>query len=183
MISQLEKRHSDLAGHAVAYFYFDFQDSDKQTLENLLLSLADQFHRCSNSDILELLYEKHPGSTRPGLQELLKAVQHLVCEFEHVFVVIDALDECTNRPELLDALLHLSTLSQLHLLVTSRPEHDIESTLETKAYSVDIRGALQRADICVYIKDCLQTRRKLKDRSTAMKAEIESALLKGACGM
>ncbi|KAF2681187.1 hypothetical protein K458DRAFT_433717 [Lentithecium fluviatile CBS 122367] len=49
-----------------------------------------------------------------------------------VYIFLDALDECTQRSELLDVLEAVAgwQLQNLHLLMTSRKEQDIESSLK-----------------------------------------------------
>jgi hypothetical protein len=53
-------------------------------------------------------------------------------EFARVYVVLNALDECTKRAELMDVLKTMDEwrLQNLHLLMTSRKERDIENSLE-----------------------------------------------------
>jgi len=85
--------------------------------------------------------------------------------FDHVYMVIDALDECprSSRGILLDALKSIRAfpLAQLHLFVTSRRENDITRALEdtegdsTNFQDVNIQGAHLQRDIEKYIESKL----------------------------
>ena len=62
-----------------------------------------------------------------------KLLEKSICSSEHVYIVLDGLDECDkiDRKQLLKTILHLlKTCSNLHVLVTSRKEVDIRQTLE-----------------------------------------------------
>jgi hypothetical protein len=69
------------------------------------------------------------GQQRPSIPDLLTILQALILEFDHVYVVLDAVDEYpkAQRDRLLRAIQGLSSLNMdsLHLLVVSRPEADI----------------------------------------------------------
>ena len=93
-------------------------------------------------------------------------------DFSRVFVIIDALDECSNddrtRRRLLEKLRTLQKLASVNLMVTSRPFPDIieefesATTLEIRASEVDIREYLEeqmsRLPRCVLKDSRLQAR-------------------------
>lgn len=79
------------------------------------------------------LYDTHVNRlTSPTPTELLGALESEIRAFSNVFVVVDALDECSEddnkRANLLAALLSLP--KTVKLLVTSRPLPTIETDLE-----------------------------------------------------
>jgi hypothetical protein len=102
----------------------------------------------------------------------------------------DALDECTQRPELTDMLQTVAgwQLDNMHLLMTSRKERDIESSLESYVKEEDTI-CLQRdvvdKDIQRYVQQRLFEDRTLAkwNKDAAVRQEIEDALIRGACGM
>ena len=72
------------------------------------------------------------------------------------YIILDALDECTDRECLLPLLKDLRTWSgmNVHFLVTSREEEDIKIALKMLATaSVNIRGCGVDADIEKYIDE------------------------------
>jgi hypothetical protein len=133
----------------MAYFYFDFQDTNKQSrldlLSSLLVQLSDLSDPCC--DILTCLYEAHDnGAHRPSdivLTQCLKEILTLP-EQGPVYLILDALDECPSTSEIpstrrrvLDLVKELVglRLPNLHICVTSRPaEVDIKDAIEPLAW-------------------------------------------------
>jgi len=102
------------------------------------------------------------------------------------YVIIDALDECSDREPLLGLLeeIHGWELDDLHIIATSRPEKEIKETLEPLATNiVGLENALVEPDIRSYIRHTLGEDRRLKKWSAEVKEEVEVALTEGAHGM
>jgi hypothetical protein len=134
----------DTGKASMAYFYFDFKDVDKQTLHNLLPSLLIQLSARSDpfGDILSRLYSSHDrGERKPSdraMVECLKEMLSLKAQ-EPTYIIMDALDECpitstipSPREEVLELVEELVGLQlpNLHICVTSRPEHGIQAVLK-----------------------------------------------------
>lgn len=100
------------------------------------------------------------------------------------YIVIDALDECTNREGLLDGLAELHSLMDLglNILVTSRKENDIKDTFESLP-SLFIKESDIAKDVELYVKSEIEKRKELKERTDVVKARITSTLVEGAKGM
>ncbi|KAK3379115.1 hypothetical protein B0T24DRAFT_674933 [Lasiosphaeria ovina] len=115
-------------------FFFDFRDQDKQHLDNLLRSLAFQLYsRCvdSQQELNSLLASHEDGRKQPTTESLSKAV-HLMMQRPHrLQIILDALDECTARSELLNWMETLSgsKLRNVRFIATSRREEELESGL------------------------------------------------------
>ena len=106
--------------------------------------------------------------------------------FSHVYLLIDALDECTDREDLLQVITELDSwkLDKLHILVTSRRENDIEEALQPLVMcQICIQSALVDADIRVHILERLSNDPKLKKWPVNIREEIKDTLTKGAEGM
>lgn len=108
----------------------------------------------------------------------------------HVFVVIDALDECPKgeeRDSLLAVLSNIKsrTMYNLHTLVTSRRELDVEENLAPLITSqpISLPGVEVDWDIQAHISSVLATDPKLKKWPDNIKQEIKVTLAKGANGM
>jgi hypothetical protein len=119
-----------------AYFYFDFNDKQKQDPELMLRSLLCQFLQRSivvPKGVDSLFSSCDNGQRKPSGHDLLEVTQQAAQEFTQAFVVIDALDECTQRSELMSMLETVAgwKLHNLHLLMTSRKERDIEWSLKS----------------------------------------------------
>jgi len=128
----------------MAYFYCDFRDENKQNCRNLLLSILSQLWDQSNlcCDILARIYLAHDkGKRNPSDDTLAKCLTEVLSFTAQspVYLIVDGVDECPNnsgmptpREEVLDLIKTLAGLhlQNLHLCVTSRPEIDIQTTLE-----------------------------------------------------
>ena len=112
-------------------FFFDFNDSSKQTLDNLLRSLAAQMFMLSppSREALEALFsECSEGVTQPTVDRLSQVVLTMLKMLNKPFIIVDALDECTTRKELISwlAAVYTDEHDQMSLLITSRKERGIQ---------------------------------------------------------
>ncbi|KAJ7458272.1 hypothetical protein B0H11DRAFT_2317823 [Mycena galericulata] len=114
--------------HGIFYFYFDTNDTAKQELGHLIKSLVTQLSSLSyepDSALYKLYVQEGNGKQPPRPQDLVKVLHILLGAFaESVYIVIDALDECRNRTELVGFIRELLdwNLPNLHVAVTSRRE-------------------------------------------------------------
>ena len=106
------------------------------------------------------------------------------------YIILDALDECEDRHELLPNLEQIVSWEDvnLHVLVTSRREIDIDEALTPFSSSrnrINIHNTLVNADIRTYVHDRLQVDRKLKrwQKDLNTQREIEDTLMRKADGM
>jgi len=185
---------------AVAYFYFDFNDTEKQNAANCVSSLIAQL--CSQvvdlPEKLKKLYKECNDGKQKAAMRDLKAVLELFAVIEEVdvFIVADALDECPKnaeklgeepRKELLELITEIKAWSpsNIHLLLTSRPEPDIRETLTPllKTEAISIQGSQVDSDIELHINSQLSTDSKLNNWPGEVKQEIEKTLTAGANGM
>src|SRR5205814_995726 len=87
----------------VAYFYFDFNNTEKQNAANCVSSLIAQIcaHVVDLPEKLKKLYKRcNDGKHKAALSDL-KVVLELFAIMEEVdvFIVADALDECPKNAE------------------------------------------------------------------------------------
>ena len=175
------------------YFYFDFKDVEKQGREkmirSLILQLSSQFESTPQS--LEALHSSCMNGGRQPTHSMLLATLHQIMEsFEETFIILDALDECSERDELLEDIeefYHWMDVN-LHILSTSRREKDIEERIEPLAHcegKIHIDSIHVNDDICAYVHEKLQTDLKLKRwyKEPKVQQEIENALVEKADGM
>ncbi|KAF2845553.1 hypothetical protein T440DRAFT_460188 [Plenodomus tracheiphilus IPT5] len=192
-VQDVLKSCHDGTSEAVAYFYFDFNDAKTQDNELMLRSIVCQLSYQS-ADVLARLerwLESHEhGQRRPSVTELLDMLREIVQNFSHVYVVLDALDESNRRPQLLNILGVLAEghLDRLHLLVTSRRERDIETSLENivrRENRIGLETDMVDADIRNYVQQRLSDDTALSKwaKDIVLRQEIEAALIKGSRGM
>ncbi|KAK2747861.1 hypothetical protein FQN55_004738 [Onygenales sp. PD_40] len=188
VIQDLERQ-----GKVVAYFYFDFKDSQKQTpillIKSLILQLCQPNRRIPPA--IETLYSSCAnGEKSPSLDGLLHVLRETIQELPESYVVIDALDECVYRDDLIDVLNTICGWGSgnLHLLATSRKERDIEMCLEELVApdnAICLKTEVVDVDIRHYVAHILDTRRKFEKwrKDDNMRREIETALMQKSKGM
>jgi Cdc6-like AAA superfamily ATPase len=168
-----------------AYYYFYFR-REKDEVPHFLCWVINQLCRQSKY-IPPEVQELHRHGGEPGTASLLIALSAVLTGFQQVYLILDALDESTNRPQLLDVLIKLSSdanFAKLRILATSRKEQDIERALRGISTVISLnQNQWVDNDIRFYIQSRLREDRKLSRWPEALRSEIEVALVKGAMGM
>jgi hypothetical protein len=193
IIEHLLQHCQDNTSTVTTYFYFDFNDAQKQDPELMLRSLLRQLLQRSVTiprGVNALFSSCDNGQRQPSAHDLLEVTQQAAQEFTQVYVVLDALDECTQRSELM-GMLEVVTgwqLDNMHLLMTSRKERDIESSLKSYVDEEDtvcLQSDIVDKDIQRYIQQRLSSDKDLVkwEKDIDMRQEIEAALMGGARGM
>ena len=180
----------------MAYFYCDFRDEDKQNCRNIVLSIISQL--CDQSDLccdtLSRIYLAHnKGAQKPSDKTLANCLTEMVSLPVQgpIYLIVDALDECPNnsglptpREEVLDLIDNLVGLRllNLHICATSRPEIDIQSTLEPlTTLRVSLHNQTgQKEDILEYVSSVVHSDKKMRrwreeDRSLVIDTLSERA--------
>ncbi|KXH45551.1 pfs domain-containing protein [Colletotrichum salicis] len=175
------------------YFYFDFTDTSKQSLEKAVRSLIAQLYSKSQ-DVqahLNSLYSSCKNASRqPSIDSLISIFEAIAQQTGEVWIVLDALDECQKRTGLsnegllywIEGILNLPQVN-IHLLVTSRPEHDIKSALERYINNqIPLQSDLVTDDIRAYIHGTVRQHEGFKRWRTREEIldEIEGHLMEKA---
>ena len=146
----------------IAYFFFDGRDSQKdlQLHNNLIRTLISQLSDIRHGGITEKLadlYKRCGEIQQPSDEQLQNALRDILDKFSQAYIMIDALDECTDREKTLNWLNKLisdinSKPANLHIVVTSRPERDIHEIFAAlDPHSLDV-GEANTKDIVEYLK-------------------------------
>ncbi|KFY03640.1 hypothetical protein V490_00108, partial [Pseudogymnoascus sp. VKM F-3557] len=180
-------------GKVVAYFYFDFTNADKQKPELMVRSLISQLsEQCVKMPLaLEALYSSSDkGNRQPSLDALMIALQQMLLEFPQSYLILDALDECANRGELLSILEQIAgwQLKEMRVVVTSRQERDIEISLEiivNREFIICLQHQVVDKDIQTFVHQRLSDDKGLKrwQKDAEIRREIEATLMEGSRGM
>jgi hypothetical protein len=182
----------------MAYFYFDFKESEKQNRRGLLSSLVFQLSAESDHcyQILYRLYDDHArGNREPSEDALLQCLVEMlkVQGQPAMYIIIDALDECPNisgmptaREQVLATLKHLVDLKlpNAHICVSSRLDVDIRKALRRLAsfrMSLHDEGG-QKEDISSYINAVVQSDPKMEEWTERDKKMVIDALSYSADG-
>ncbi|KAM3546273.1 hypothetical protein ARSEF1564_000761 [Beauveria bassiana] len=178
----------------LVYFYFNFADVEKRSTEKAVRSLIDQLYRkCTPAQGLlnsfYAPYQKAGGQpSEDALQEILQAMMQ---ECGEVWLVLDGLDECETRSQnavggIMPWIQKLrGSLTNIHLLVTSRPGHDIQSCIETWACAeemISLQSDLVAHDIKAYIETQVQQIKRWQAKPDVQRL-IATTLRDGANGM
>ncbi|KAH8985186.1 hypothetical protein EDB92DRAFT_1950202 [Lactarius akahatsu] len=182
---------------SIAYFYFDFRDTDKKHRRNLLCSLLIQLSAYSNPccEILYRIYsERGQGTQQPNDDTLKNCLWEMfsVTSTQHpIYIIMDAIDECPDTPgvpsprqQVLSLVKDLvdRRLPNLHICVTSRPEIDIRNTLESLTpWRISLHDQPgQKEDIAEYVSSVVPSDVKMKkwredDRTLVIETLSEKA--------
>ncbi|KIJ33369.1 hypothetical protein M422DRAFT_233758 [Sphaerobolus stellatus SS14] len=181
--------------HCMAYVFFDNRSGQhaRMTFEDLL--------RCIIKQILDEISPKIPRSlldfcrntSKPGNnEELRRAFENLIQELkgttQHVYIVLDAIDEFTSqaihRKKLIDWLKELSSWDSpvLHILVTSRDQD--ESGIHKAMSSIQPKSHIQlHKDNQQDIRDHIDAVLEAKHVEGNMASLIRDRLIEKARGM
>lgn len=195
----IEELQKTLHHQPLVYFYFDFKDSHKQTLGNMIRSLVSQLYcKCEDTQkYLESLFTScENGRRQPSSKSLCQALLQMIHSLENVYIVLDALDECHTRKgastegllSWIKNLLGSEQKKNVHLLATSRPEQDITNVLSNLAPHeniVSIDCDLTRNDIFLYVRARVRESDELKRWRSypEVQDDIEIKLIHTANGM
>ena len=175
----------------MAFYYFDFRDTEKQNRRNLILSLLSQLSARSDLScyMLHHIYVTHDnGARKPTDDVLIQWLKEILTlsNDRPTYIIMDALDECQNtfglpspREVVLDFVKELVELSlpNLRIYITSQPEIDIRIAIEpltTRRVSLhDEIG--QKQDIVEYISSVVHSNMQMgKWREKDQKLVIET---------
>ncbi|KAK4695531.1 hypothetical protein P7C71_g2236, partial [Lecanoromycetidae sp. Uapishka_2] len=177
-------------GVVVAYIYNDYKEHEAHTAVNLVGSLLQQVLRKKRviSDEMTALHRKHVlNKTRPTISELSRSLKQELRSFSDVFIIVDAIDECTEvngvRDRVLTEISGLHENPNIHLMLTSRPLAGLETRfrdparLEIIASDSDIEKYLE-----VRLIEEQRLARLIKD-DTVLQNDIIAAIVSRAKGM
>lgn len=170
-----------------AYFFFDSRNADNSLLlfEKLLRSLLSQLSfRCGGVlAALKESYDTHgDGHEQPSAKSIHGTLQRVMEGFDHVYIMIDALDECADRVKLLQWIETMAKWKsdRLHLLLTSRLEPDITRSLESLTRPVRFEASALKRDIGVFLEAQFSS---IPDWNDDTRALVKTTLIEDADGM
>ena len=174
-----------------AYFYCDYKDAAKQTvqgfLSSILVQLCNQKPDCFTK--IQTIYELQKDCHRAlRSDELVQILKTSLTVFNRTLILVDALDECTEGGDLIETLGEIRGFqcSNAKILVSSRREGYIIDLLGKEQLQLGLRDTTVVGDIESYITSRLQEMLqsgKLKLRNPSLASEIKSTLITGSNGM
>ncbi|KAJ5352445.1 hypothetical protein N7452_001419 [Penicillium brevicompactum] len=184
IINDIEKNcHADDSKH-IAYWFFQFGDSKSQSVDTMIRSMMRQLSQSPLLPGMRDLWKEHARrGSQPNSQDISKTFDNLISSIAgEIYFVFDALDECPQSTYSRERALVLSLLidllrryeSKVHILVTSRPEHDIQHELG-KFSRIDLEARLAE-DVKSFVSSSV-ARDPLRRRTQGTKHLISEKLL------
>jgi hypothetical protein len=174
-----------------AYFFFDSRDGQAslQSYDGLLRSITYQL--CVRLDtlpgVLVTCYKDcGSGATLPSRSDAQQICLSALHHIPETYIIIDALDECSEISQVASWLKKLLTAGggKLHVLITSRDKPDISVHVsKIPQQQVCYLDESTNADIKLYIDSKMQESRQLTLWSHDIQRNIRERLLDGADGM
>jgi hypothetical protein len=178
-------------GCVVAYFFCDGNVHEKHDIRYVLGSVIrqmlpklDQRHRTSAVRTTDSIYKKHRRiSPNPSLlNELADLIGSFARSVSKLYVVIDGLDEISDREKSFSILGQLRLATTVKFLIVSRPLQDIERSLPEVPH-IKIQADMLAHDVSTYVSWRLNNDPKLTSIQAPLKSEIEQTLLHECDGM
>lgn len=140
---------------------------------------------------LEALFKScHNGKNQPQMKDLEKLLKTLIESHEKIYLVLDALDECENRHELVGYIEKAvgRKSAKLNVVMTSRRLRLFEELFDAGLEEwnrLSIQNEKVDEDIRSYIHEKLRSDRRFKrwQNIPGVQEEIETALMEKSDGM
>ena len=126
------------------------------------------------------------GQQQPSTSSLEDILHVILDGLDLAYIIIDSIDECTERGKVLNWIQKIVSqeMGNLRVVVTSRPEPEIDDVLRPlDSGYVDVVREAANVDIERYIDQELATDPKLNRWDKTAQENIKTALMKGAEGM
>lgn len=169
---------------SIVYLYCSYNKMQAQTTYGQLSIVLRQFVEQQSGSIPESvlsLYDSHKAQgSRPTLEEISSTLFKTVRHLDRAFLVVDALDECSEETckELLDEVRKLQMSTRLNFMATSRPS--LEQVFDG-AMRLDIRA--QESDIKCYLDDRLRGLSRCVQQDDELKQMIKQEIINTVDGM
>ncbi|KAL8877180.1 MAG: hypothetical protein Q9198_004760 [Flavoplaca austrocitrina] len=97
VIDFLRGQYTEQKSVGVAAIYCNFKERESQTPENLLAGCSTQFIRQTLPESLVESHRMHSAQkTRPTWKEMIQLFEDIVTELDIAYLIVDALDECSE---------------------------------------------------------------------------------------
>lgn len=121
---------------------------------------------------------------QPSIQSLREALLSLLQRFEPMYIIIDALDECSEREDMVKLISQFGGRSARHsMMILSRREKDITGLQQILSHDILIPSAKVDNAIRLHVLTRLDEDARLKKWPKSIKNEIEDSLVNVTRGM
>lgn len=178
------------------YFFFDFNDKEKQSHENMIRTFIQQLYvqeEASRRSLDRPSKQYRDRNEQPSLASLEDIFASMLHRAAHTRIVIDALDESCQQRYTLEWLRRISANqniapNKLNIIIASRREYDIEAAFRkwiSERNVLPIKADDVKKDINNFVHSQIQLDPRLERWRgyPDVQLEIESKLTKKANGM
>jgi hypothetical protein len=155
----------------------------EQLVRSLLWQLSGQAQQMPEA-IGALYNQCGPGVWQPSVESLQNTLLLVLRQLHCAYLIIDALDECTDRRELMDWIKEIMCckVGGLHVFATSREDVGL---MKLSSTSIGLGGDSVNADIASYLDWMLlpDPERKTWRDYADTRNEVKTSPTKGAQGM
>lgn len=182
IIEELAKRTQDDSKKGLAYVFCSLEQQKTEALLGSLLAQLCQTWSHIPHD-LRLEYDIHrKRRTRFSYEELSDALRLVVTTYSEVFIVVDALDECSAledcRANLMEAIFKAQECSKVKILITARV-----GIVEESSFNVRLQISAREDDIRRYLDGQCHRLKPFVQNNQELKIKIENTIVKSASGM
>lgn len=190
VVSYLHERFQEKHDIGIAYLYLNFHRQSDQEPIHILSSILKQFSQMSSTvhDSVQQLYKKRKEnqSNRPSLDGIVNALKQTIAGYSRTYIVIDALDECTDsdihRSSLMSEIFGLHTRLGTNLFFTSRFVPQIKKDFENRECStLEIHATDE--DIRRYLDNNMSQLPPFISKTTGLGEKLKSSIIESSKGM
>ncbi|TQV96575.1 hypothetical protein V2A60_003037 [Cordyceps javanica] len=186
VVEHLRAWKRETPGICIAYIYFDCNSRDNQTLRQLMESLLHQILSQSTglpTESDQFLDGHMRQDSRPSSGEIRNHIGLLIRKFSRTFVVVDALDECSDvlcRDSFLEILLSgFQNGLMVNILATSLWMPEIKSHFNGQP-TIEIRAL--KDDVEQFVSEKIMASRFIKENE-ALRSEIAKEIVTAVDGV
>jgi hypothetical protein len=144
--------------------YCNYKDEFRQTTVNLLAGIWRQLVQSGGapSSDISLIYKTHQErGTALTLWEISEELRSEIMRFRRCFILVDALDECSESKNTRSSLIRvlLSSLPKVNLMFTSRPYDSIKAEFRT---SLNLEIQASTGDVAKYVRGRIAAENRLR---------------------
>lgn len=189
VVDHLCKTFRNDPGIGIAFLFCNFRQQQEQRLMDLFLSLLKQLAQRQPSlpECITRLYKDHArDQTRPPFSEISSALYSVIANYSRVFIIIDALDECSATDgvlsQFLEELFSLHARTGSNIFATSRPILDIPREFERQESSIlEIHASPE--DMRRYLDGHINKVSTCLRKTPVIEEKIKTAIIQAADGM
>lgn len=167
----------------VAYLYFDplcrWDHDANVLLSNIVMQLTRDNSRL-RGDLKDMYNSAQFGMELPKLYETLKCLHSMVGKLSQVFLVIDALDECSTscRDVVLREVRRLQRKLGVNVMATSRPDPDLTVSAYFESV-IEVEVSADEEDLRTYASRVI---RRLQSVGKELQDNLVTSLVQSARG-